>query len=225
MRVGVIKTCEYLREHCSEKLKITSTGPVHRSGLLNIYTPQATCTFCRQPDTAHAHTIYGHEGRTVNGLSLPLSVSIKSYSERCFSSSLTGSSNVSEKEKKRSMFLSFSMHSTGCQSVNESTTNFFHLFLFCDWLNRVPNTLLTSSVFMFLPDNSVSPLTLICFKSLLSKQVTWSTFFCLSRSCSLEQIPAQHPACVFHSLFQNCSKTQLCCQQNVSQYISFQMSG
>ena len=144
--------------------------------------------------------------RTVNGLSLPLSVSIKSYSERCFSSSLTGSSNVSEKEKKRSMFLSFSMHSTGCQSVNESTANFFHLFLFCDWLNRVPNTLLTSSVFMFLPDNSVSPLTFICFKSLLSKQVTWSTFFCLSRSCSLEQTPAQHPACVFHSLFQNCSK-------------------
>ena len=68
-----------------------------RSGLLNIYTPQATCTFCRQPDTAHAHTIYGHEGRPVNVLSLPLSVSIKSYGERCFSSSLTGSSNVSEK--------------------------------------------------------------------------------------------------------------------------------
>ena len=104
-----------------------------------------------------------------------------------------------------SMFLCFSMHSTGCQSVDELTTNFFHLFLFCDWLNRVSNTLLTSSVFMFLPNNSVSPLTLICFKSLLSKQVNWSTFFCLSRSYSLEQTPAQHPACVFHSLFQNCS--------------------
>ena len=38
VRVGVIKTCEYLREHCSEKLKITSTGPVYRSGLLDIYT-------------------------------------------------------------------------------------------------------------------------------------------------------------------------------------------
>ena len=145
MRVGVIKTCEYLREHCSEKLKITSTGPVYRSGLLNIYTSQATCTFCRQPDTAHAHRIYGHEGRTVNVLSLPLSVRIKLYSERCFSSSLTCSSNVSEKKKKkRSMFLSFSMHSTGCQSVNESTTNFFHRFLFCVWLNRVPDALLTS---------------------------------------------------------------------------------
>ena len=93
---GVIKTCEYWQEHCSEKLKITSTGPVYRSGLLNIYTSQATCTFCRQPDTAHVHTIYGHEGRTVNVLSLPLSVSIKSYGERCFSSSLTGSCNVSE---------------------------------------------------------------------------------------------------------------------------------
>ena len=133
---AVIKTCEYWREHCSEKLKITSTRPVYRSGLLNIYTSYATYTFRRQPDTAHA--INGHEGRTVNVLSLPLSVSIKSYGERCFSSSLTGSSNVSKKQqtknktKKRSMFLSFSMHSTGCQSVNESTTNFFHLFLFYD---------------------------------------------------------------------------------------------
>ena len=67
------------------------------------------------------------------------------------------------------MFPHLCMHFTGFQSINESTTNPLpSVFLLS--LAPVLNTLPTFSKFMFLRDSFVLPLTLVCFKSLLSIQ-------------------------------------------------------
>ena len=67
------------------------------------------------------------------------------------------------------MLLRLCICSTGFQTVYESTEHFPQL-LSRLLLGRVLCTLLTSSRFMFLSDSIVPPLTLVCFKSLQSKQ-------------------------------------------------------
>ena len=64
-------------------------------------------------------------------------------------------------------FFLYFLYSFIGQSANQLHT-VFHLF-FCCWL-LVLNTLLTSSAFRFLPDNSISFMKLVCFKFLLSKE-------------------------------------------------------
>ena len=67
------------------------------------------------------------------------------------------------------MFPHFCMHFTGFQYINESTTNSLpSVFLLS--LAPVLNTSPTFLGFIFLPDSFVPPLTLVCFKSLLSIQ-------------------------------------------------------
>ena len=95
-------------------------------------------------------------------------------------------------------------------SVNQLQT-LFHFVSFL-LLTLVFNNCLRSSRFIFLLDHSASLPTQVCLKPFCQNKVMWPSlffvfvFFCISKSYSLEQTPAQHQACFFSQLFESCSK-------------------
>lgn len=93
-------------------------------------------------------------------------------------------------------------------SVNQLQTLFHFDSLLL--LTLVFNNWLRSSGFIFLLDHSASLPTQVCLKPFCQNKVMWPSFlffvFCISRSYSLEQTPAQHKTCFFSQLFESCSK-------------------
>ena len=150
----------------------------------------------------------------MNVLSLPPSVSIKSYGERCFSSSLTGSSNVSETTQPEyslpvtKTWTCFSASACTPLAANLSTNQLLiSSICFCSVTGLIGSSIpcwhpqylcsFPTTPFLLWHSSISNPL---C-QSKLSGQRSFAY-----QGYSLEQTPAQFPACVFHSLFQNCSK-------------------
>ena len=167
-------------------------------------------------------------------LSLPPSVSIKSYGEYCFSSSLTGSSNVSETTQPE-----YSLPVTktwACFSASSRTPLAANLST-----NQLP----ISSIFLCYVTGWIgSPIPCWQPQHLCSFPTTpfllWhssvSNPFRQSKLSGRRSFAYQGPAVwnkLPHSIrhassiasFKTALKIQFCCQQNVSQYISFQKSG